>query len=157
MITCQEPEVPAGGYVVGYDFNIHSSIEYHCDPGHKLVGTSILQCNNNGEWSTTPPECLCEYSSLFFNTHINPRVKTYPRSRFNPKTILIFDRPRARRYRLRQTHAADLRHVTLFQRFHAPRQRGQIQLQQQLQTDRSGDTTVSGKPGVEWNCSEMRR
>lgn len=76
MITCQEPEVPAGGYVVGYDFNIHSSIEYHCDPGHKLIGTSILQCNNNGEWSTTPPECQCKYHLqansilLFLNTNV---------------------------------------------------------------------------------------
>lgn len=61
VITCQEPEVPTGGYVVGYDFNIHSSIEYHCDPGHKLIGTTTLQCNNNGEWSATPPECQCEF------------------------------------------------------------------------------------------------
>lgn len=65
MITCQEPEVPTGGYVVGYDFNIHSSIEYHCDAGHKLIGTSILQCNNNGEWNIPPPECQCKYQHTF--------------------------------------------------------------------------------------------
>lgn len=69
MITCQEPEVPTGGYVVGYDFNIHSSIEYHCDAGHKLIGTSILQCNNNGEWSATPPECQCEHNYKLYKTY----------------------------------------------------------------------------------------
>lgn len=67
VITCQEPEVPTGGYVVGYDFNIHSSIEYHCDPGHKLIGTTTLQCNNNGEWSTTPPECQCEFKQTIIH------------------------------------------------------------------------------------------
>lgn len=87
LITCQEPEVPAGGYVVGYDFNIHSSIEYHCDPGHKLIGTTTLQCNNNGEWSTTPPECQyidCGkltppvYGTLHYSndsTHLDSEVK----------------------------------------------------------------------------------
>jgi len=70
VITCQEPEVPAGGYVVGYDFNIHSSIEYHCDPGHKLIGTTTLQCNNNGEWSTTPPECQCEFKRTIIHIGI---------------------------------------------------------------------------------------
>lgn len=70
VITCQEPEVPAGGYVVGYDFNIHSSIEYHCDAGHKLIGTSVLQCNNNGEWNSMPPECQCKW--------LTPRKLTKP-------------------------------------------------------------------------------
>ncbi|CAG9857786.1 unnamed protein product [Phyllotreta striolata] len=57
LITCEEPEVPAGSYVVGYDFNVHSAIEYHCEVGHILLGDSTHTCNSNGEWSGTTPTC----------------------------------------------------------------------------------------------------
>lgn len=59
MITCDTPHVPPGTYVIGYDYNVHSSIEYHCDPGHLLRGDATLQCNVNGEWSGEAP--YCEY------------------------------------------------------------------------------------------------
>ncbi|XP_067002634.2 P-selectin [Anabrus simplex] len=57
LITCEEPEVPSGGYVVGYDFNVHSSITYHCEVGHILRGSSTLECTMQGEWSGEPPSC----------------------------------------------------------------------------------------------------
>ncbi|XP_014245415.1 CUB and sushi domain-containing protein 3 [Cimex lectularius] len=57
LITCPEPEIPEDGYVVGYDFNVHSAIEYHCEPGHILRGKSTLQCNTQGEWDGEPPNC----------------------------------------------------------------------------------------------------
>ncbi|KAK5642830.1 hypothetical protein RI129_008997 [Pyrocoelia pectoralis] len=57
LITCDEPEVPAGSYVVGYDFNIHSSIEYHCEVGHVLHGDAVRECTGNGEWSGAMPTC----------------------------------------------------------------------------------------------------
>lgn len=59
MITCEAPNLPPGSYVVGYDYNIHSTIEYHCDAGHKLRGESTLKCMENGEWSGDAP--ICEY------------------------------------------------------------------------------------------------
>lgn len=57
LITCPEPEVPEDGYVVGYDFNVHSTIEYHCEAGHLLVGKSTLECTTQGEWSGDHPKC----------------------------------------------------------------------------------------------------
>ncbi|KAJ8897059.1 hypothetical protein PR048_002405 [Dryococelus australis] len=57
MITCDEPEVPSGSYVVGYDFNVHSTIEYHCDVGHILRGQAMHECTMQGEWSGEPPTC----------------------------------------------------------------------------------------------------
>ncbi|CAH1169570.1 unnamed protein product [Phaedon cochleariae] len=59
LITCEEPEVPAGSYVVGYDFNVHSNIEYHCETGHILLGEVGHVCQSNGEWSGNTP--VCEY------------------------------------------------------------------------------------------------
>ncbi|CAB3383572.1 Hypothetical predicted protein [Cloeon dipterum] len=57
LITCEEPEVPNGGFVIGYDFNVHSRIEYHCEPGHLLRGEPTRECNSNGEWSSRAPSC----------------------------------------------------------------------------------------------------
>ncbi|RZC43271.1 sushi, von Willebrand factor type A, EGF and pentraxin domain-containing protein 1, partial [Asbolus verrucosus] len=51
IITCEEPDVPSGSYVVGYDFNVHSSIEYHCEVGHVLRGEPIHTCTKEGDWS----------------------------------------------------------------------------------------------------------
>ncbi|GLH11061.1 Locomotion-related protein Hikaru genki [Gryllus bimaculatus] len=57
LITCDEPDVPPGGYVVGYDFNVHSTINYHCEAGYLLRGEPALECTVHGEWSGEPPTC----------------------------------------------------------------------------------------------------
>lgn len=57
LITCEEPEVPSGSYVVGVDFNVNSAIEYHCEVGHILRGEPNHMCQRNGEWSGTTPTC----------------------------------------------------------------------------------------------------
>lgn len=61
MITCEEPEVPSGSYVVGYDLNVHSTIEYHCDDGHVLRGEATRICTQEGVWSGATPTCECKY------------------------------------------------------------------------------------------------
>lgn len=57
LITCDEPEVPPGSFVVGYDFNIHSTIEYHCEQGHILRGEASHVCTKEGVWSGHSPTC----------------------------------------------------------------------------------------------------
>lgn len=59
MITCEAPNLPPGSFVVGYDYNVHSTIEYHCDAGHVLRGEANLKCMETGEWSGDAP--VCEY------------------------------------------------------------------------------------------------
>lgn len=60
MITCEEPDVPSGSFVVGYDFNIHSNIEYNCEVGHILRGEANHICTVDGEWSGITPSCECK-------------------------------------------------------------------------------------------------
>lgn len=67
VITCETPDVPPGSYVVGYDYNVHSTIEYHCDPGHVLKGESTLKCLESGEWSGEAPTCLCKNLNTKFS------------------------------------------------------------------------------------------
>ncbi|XP_018565850.1 sushi, von Willebrand factor type A, EGF and pentraxin domain-containing protein 1 [Anoplophora glabripennis] len=57
LITCEEPEVPPGSFVVGYDFNVHSTIKYDCEVGHILRGEDTHVCERDGEWSGTTPTC----------------------------------------------------------------------------------------------------
>lgn len=64
MITCDEPEVPTGSYVVGYDFNVHSTIEYHCEVGHVLRGEAVHTCSREGEWSGDTPDCVCKLTYM---------------------------------------------------------------------------------------------
>jgi hypothetical protein len=63
VITCVEPELPAGSYVVGYDFNVHSTIEYHCEVGHILRGEATHECTVQGEWSGETPRCECKFAA----------------------------------------------------------------------------------------------
>lgn len=51
--------MPPGSYVIGYDYNVHSTIEYHCDPGHLLRGEASHRCADSGEWTGDAP--FCEY------------------------------------------------------------------------------------------------
>lgn len=61
MIVCDEPEVPHGSFVTGYDFTVGSEIQYHCEEGHMMIGgNEIRRCNNIGEWTGSAPECKCE-------------------------------------------------------------------------------------------------
>lgn len=61
MITCDTPHVPPASYVVGYDYNVHSTITYHCDPGHILRGEPLLKCLITGEWDNEAPDCKCKF------------------------------------------------------------------------------------------------
>lgn len=60
VITCDTPHVPPASYVVGYDYNVHSTITYHCDPGHILRGEPLLKCLESGDWDNEAPDCKCE-------------------------------------------------------------------------------------------------
>ncbi|XP_063986412.1 sushi, von Willebrand factor type A, EGF and pentraxin domain-containing protein 1 [Diachasmimorpha longicaudata] len=57
LITCEEPEIPQGSYVVGYDLNVHSSILYHCESGYLMHGEANHTCEKTGEWSGRVPTC----------------------------------------------------------------------------------------------------
>ncbi|KAK8721900.1 hypothetical protein OTU49_012628 [Cherax quadricarinatus] len=57
LVSCEEPQVPDGGYVTGYSFDVHEEVEYHCESGHYLTGDSIRVCTRSGDWSGDIPTC----------------------------------------------------------------------------------------------------
>ncbi|CAL4126212.1 unnamed protein product, partial [Meganyctiphanes norvegica] len=57
-ITCDSPELPEGGYVTGYNFDVHSEVQYHCSDGHYLEGDNIRVCTRDRVWTGDSPSCI---------------------------------------------------------------------------------------------------
>lgn len=74
--------MPAGGYVVGYDLNVHSVIEYHCDVGYLLHGEARHTCGKDGEWTGEVPICECES----FFSYLSHRNRSHD-------IIMFYERP----------------------------------------------------------------
>lgn len=66
-IRCVPPEVPKNSSVVysGNDratsdsFKVGSTVQYRCSLGHIVQGQSLRTCETNGQWSGSPPICVC--------------------------------------------------------------------------------------------------
>jgi hypothetical protein len=56
-VNCGSPSVPLHGRVLGKVWQYLSSVEYMCDGGYVLNGTSARQCLANATWSGSEPTC----------------------------------------------------------------------------------------------------
>ncbi|XP_061487863.1 sushi, von Willebrand factor type A, EGF and pentraxin domain-containing protein 1 isoform X2 [Rhineura floridana] len=57
MIQCAAPLTMLHGQIAGSEFGFGKRIEYHCDEGYILRGTSVLICQANGNWDREAPFC----------------------------------------------------------------------------------------------------
>ncbi|XP_072264529.1 CUB and sushi domain-containing protein 1 [Pyxicephalus adspersus] len=56
-ITCGHPGNPAHGITNGSEFNLNDVVNFTCNLGYVLQGSSQAQCRSNGVWSTPLPYC----------------------------------------------------------------------------------------------------
>ncbi|XP_073482747.1 CUB and sushi domain-containing protein 1 [Aquarana catesbeiana] len=56
-ITCGHPGNPAHGITNGSEFNLNDVVNFTCNLGYVLQGSSQAQCRSNGMWSTPLPYC----------------------------------------------------------------------------------------------------
>ncbi|XP_048096927.1 sushi, von Willebrand factor type A, EGF and pentraxin domain-containing protein 1-like isoform X2 [Alosa alosa] len=63
-LTCEEVECPQPGASnaiiiagAGGPYRYGSFVRYECQIGHRLVGSSQLECGSDGQWSSNPPMC----------------------------------------------------------------------------------------------------
>ena len=56
-VICPEPDEIEGGVVRGSARRFEDSIVYDCRPGYTLLGSKVLKCDLNGEWSSNAPHC----------------------------------------------------------------------------------------------------
>ncbi len=54
---CQTVSSPPNGRANVSGTTVGYSVTYSCNPEYKLIGISNRTCQDNGEWSGTPPSC----------------------------------------------------------------------------------------------------
>lgn len=57
---CPNPGIPINGIKIGRLYKYGSVVEFRCDQGKKLIGSSERICEMNGEWSGSEAICLDE-------------------------------------------------------------------------------------------------
>ena len=57
IVSCGDPSVPNNGYTNGSIFTYQSIVQYYCNEGYQLSGSSSAQCTANGDWNITLPNC----------------------------------------------------------------------------------------------------
>ncbi|XP_039596884.1 beta-2-glycoprotein 1-like [Polypterus senegalus] len=60
-VSCPNPGRLEHGYISGSLLTVGAVIQYSCNPGYQLEGTSENVCLENATWEREPPQCLQVY------------------------------------------------------------------------------------------------
>lgn len=47
-------------------FRVGALAKYRCERGYKIVGDSLITCDETGTWSGLLPECVCKFFFVIF-------------------------------------------------------------------------------------------
>ncbi|XP_016429682.1 CUB and sushi domain-containing protein 3-like [Sinocyclocheilus rhinocerous] len=62
--TCENPGTPEYGSLnSSLGFKVGSTVKFHCQTGHLLLGSTTRTCQQDLTWSGTQPECIRVYKS----------------------------------------------------------------------------------------------
>lgn len=78
--TCGSPPLVSYSEIIQPDRTTNETIQYICQDGYHLQGSSILKCVSS-QWQPTPPNCLpitCTDPQTMFNGQIESASNEYP-------------------------------------------------------------------------------
>ncbi|XP_066456310.1 C4b-binding protein alpha chain-like isoform X2 [Eleutherodactylus coqui] len=83
-VTCQNPEVPNSHVKSGSksEYVPHDVLEFECEEGYALTGSSNITCSSRGLWEPSPPECKKSFCGP-----PPPLVRAVPKEEYLEKTI----------------------------------------------------------------------
>lgn len=56
-MLCKSLTAPSSGNVSLSTNGLVTIATHTCADGYEMVGSDVLTCNTNGEWTNTPPTC----------------------------------------------------------------------------------------------------
>ena len=60
LASCPDPGIPPNSQRQLFDLTVGSYIIYSCLPGYRLDGVASILCLTSQEWTSLPPQCVCE-------------------------------------------------------------------------------------------------
>lgn len=56
-ITCPELSTPRNGHKSSNDMVVETVVTFGCSLGYNMTGSSVLECQEGGNWNGTTPTC----------------------------------------------------------------------------------------------------
>ena len=66
-MSCGDPGSLANGFKIGDKFTYGERVIFDCNPGYKLQGPIIRECEANGQWSGAMASCIGEFPTFIIH------------------------------------------------------------------------------------------
>ena len=73
--SCGNPGTPENGIKVGDSYKYHDVVQFQCNEGYNLIGSSSRTCKTDNNWDGTQP--TCQRKSMSNSNHKDAKELLY--------------------------------------------------------------------------------